>query len=442
MLLMFEEGIRGGMCQATHRYAKANNKYMNNHDKNEESSYLEYLDANNLYGWAMSQKLPVRNFKCIDKGDISKFNEAFIKNYDENSDKGYILEVDVEYPKSLQKLHSDLPFLPERMKINNCTKLVCNLHDKENYPVHVLALKQALNHGLKLTKVHSVIEFRQEEWLKPYIDMNTELRKNAKNDFEKDFFKLMNNSVFGKTMENVRNHRDIKLVTTDKRRSILASEPNYHSSKRISKDLMIMEMKKVEVKMNKPIYLGQAILDISKTVMYEFWYDYIKPKYEDNVKLCYMDTDSFVMNINTEDFFKDIADDVERWFDTSNYDEKDQRPLLIGKNKKVIGMFKDELGGKIMTEFCALRAKAYAYKLDDDTEMKKAKGTKKCLVKTEITFKNYTDALFNDKITIRSQQRFRSALTNNHDKRIQIFDRITTYPYGTNAFKVCENETR
>ena len=318
MLLMFEEGIRGGMCQATHRYAKANNKYMNNHDKNEESSYLEYLDANNLYGWAMSQKLPVRNFKWIEKGDISKFNEAFIKNYDENSDKGYILEVDVEYPKSLQKLHSDLPFLPERMKINNCTKLVCNLNDKENYPVHVLALKQALNHGLKLTKVHSVIEFRQEYWLKPYIDMNTELRKNAKNDFEKDFFKLMNNSVFGKTMENVRNHRDIKLVTTDKRRSILASEPNYHSSKRISKDLMIMEMKKVEVKMNKPIYLGQAILDISKTVMYEFWYDYIKPKYEDNVKLCYMDTDSFVMNINTEDFFKYIADDVESWFDTSN----------------------------------------------------------------------------------------------------------------------------
>ena len=134
--------------------------------------------------------------------------------------------------------------------------------------------------------VHSVIEFRQEEWLKLYIDMNTELRKNAKNDFEKDFFKLMNNSVFGKTMENVRNHRDIKLVTTDKRRSILASEPNYHSTKYISKDLLIMEMKKVEVKMNKPIYLGQAILDISKTLMYEFWYDYIKPKYVDKARLC------------------------------------------------------------------------------------------------------------------------------------------------------------
>ena len=165
--------------------------------------------------------------------------------------------MDVEYPRNLHKLHSDSPFLPERMKINNRTKLVCNLNDKENYPVHILALKQALNHGLKLSKVRRVIEFTQDYWLKPYIDMNTELRKNAKNDFEKDFFKLMNNSVFGKTMENVRNHRDIRVVTTDKRRSILASEPNYHSTKYISKDLLIMEMKKTEVVMNKPIYLGK-----------------------------------------------------------------------------------------------------------------------------------------------------------------------------------------
>ena len=187
--------------------------------------------------------------------------------------------------------------------------------------------------------------------------------------------------------------------------------------------------------------------------MHEFWYDYIKPKDGDKARLCYMYTNSFVMHIETEDFYKDIASDVERWFDTSNYDEKDKRPLPIGKNKKVIGMFKDELGGKIMTEFCALRAKAYAYKLDDDTEMKKAKGTKKCIVKREITFKNYADALFNDEVIIRSQQRFRSdhhrvctgevnkiALSSNDDKRIQTFDKVATFLYGTNAFKVCENE--
>ena len=283
--------------------------------------------------------------------------------------------------------------------------------------------------------------------------MNTELRKHAENDFKKDFFKLINNSVFGKTMENVRNHRDIKLVTTDKRRSILASEPNYDSTKHISKNLLIMEMKKVEVKMNKPIYLGQAILDISKILMYEFWYDYIKPKYGDKARLCYMDTDSFVMDIKTDDFYKDINNDVDKWFDTSNYDKNNNRPLEIGKNKKVISKLKDELVGKIMTVFRALRAKAYAYKLDDDTEMKKAKGTKKCIVKRDITFKNYVDALFNDKVIVRSQQRFRSdhhkvyteevnkiALSSNDDKRIQTFDKAPTFPYGTKVFTVCENE--
>ena len=216
--------------------------------------------------------------------------------------------------------------------------------------------------------------------------MNTELRKKAKNEFEKNFFKLMNNSVFGKTMENVRNHRDIKLVTTNKQRNKFVSEPNYHTTKKISKDLLIVEMKKTEIKMNKPIYLSQAILDISKTLMYEFWYDYLKPKYGDKVKVCYMDTDSFVIFVKTEDFYKDIANDVDKWCDTSNYDEKDERPLSIGKNKKVIGMFKDELGGKIMIVFCALKAKAYAYLIEDGKEHKKAKGTKKFIIKREITF--------------------------------------------------------
>ena len=238
--------------------------------------------------------------------------------------------------------------------------------------------------------------------------MNTELRVKAKNDFEKDFPKLMNNAVFGKTMENIRKYRDIKLVTSDKKRSILVSETNFHTSKHISNDLMIIEMKKVEVIMNKPIYIGQAILDISKTLMYEFWDDYIKPKYEDKTRLCYMDTDSFVINIKTEDFYKDIASDVEKWFDTFKYDKNDKRPLPIGINKKVIGKFKDELEGKIMTEFCALRAKAYAYKLSDDTECKKAKGTKRSVTKRELMFENYKGSLFSDKIILRSQQRFRS----------------------------------
>ena len=179
--------------------------------------------------------------------------------------------------------------------------------------------------------------------------MNTELIKLAKNDFEKDHFKLMNNSVFRKTMENIRKHREIKLVTTDKKRCKLVSEPNYHTINLISEDLSIIEMKKTKVKMNKPIYLGLSILEISKILMYEFWYDYMKPKYGNDVKLRYMDTDSFVMNKKTNDFYKDISSDVDNKFDTSNYEVN--RPLPMGKNKKVIGLMKDELGGEIITEF-------------------------------------------------------------------------------------------
>ena len=443
MLLMVEEGIRGGICISLHRYAKANNKYMNNYNENEESSYIQYLDANNLYGWAMSQKLLVNNFKWVE--DTSKINEDFIKNYYENSKKGYTLEVDVKYPKKLHDLHSDLPFLPKRIKIDECKKLVCDLHNKKKYIVHIKSLKQALNHGLKLKRVHRIIEFNQKAWLKPYIDMNTELRKLAKDDFEKDLFKLMNNAVSGKTMENIRKHRDIKLVTTDKKRNKLVSEPNYHTINHILEDLSIIEMNKTKVKMNKPIYL-----DISKILMYEFWYDYMKPKYNDNVKLCYMDTDSFIMNIKTSDFYKDIAIDVEYKFDTSNYEV--DIPLPTGKNKKIIGLMKDELGGKIITEFVTLISKTYSYLTDDGKEDKKAKGAKKCVIKRMIKFNDYKNCLLKDEMLLKSQQRFiskkhdvytedinKTALSNDDDKRIVSSDKITSYPYGYKGKKCIKN---
>ena len=179
----------------------------------------------------------------------------------------------------------------------------------------------------------------------------------------------MSNAVLGKTMESVRKHRDIKLVETDHKRNKLVSKPNYHTMKLISKNLSIIEMKKVKVKMNKSIYLGLSILEVSKLIIYELWYDYMKKKYGDMVKLCYMDTDSLIMNIKTKDFYKDIAQDVEERFDTSNYDV--DRPLAKGKNKEVIGLMKDELGGGIITEFVALRPKTNSYMADEFIEMKK-----------------------------------------------------------------------
>ena len=251
----------------------------------------------------------------------------------------------------------------------------------------------------------------------------------------------MINSVFGKTMENVRKHRDIKLVTTEEQIIKSVSEPNYHTAKHFTESLLGIEMKKTKVRMNKPLYLGMTILDISKILMYKFCYEYIKPKYGDSAKLCYTDTDSFIIYIFIENVFDDIARDLERWFGTSNCGENDKRPLPIGKNKKVYVFFKDELGGKIMKEFCALRPKAYANLMDDDGEKKKTKGTKKCVIKRNIMFKDYKDCkdcLFNNKIILKSQQRFKSehhnvftieinkiALSNTDDKRLQTFDGVT-----------------
>ena len=305
---------------------------------------------------------------------------------------------------------------------------------QRKYGIHIRTLKQELNHGLILKSVHRVIQFNQKASLKPYIDMNPKLRKEVKNEFEKDFFKLMNNSVFGKTMENARNHRDIKLVTTEEKRSKLVSEPNYHTTKHFSENLLVIEMKKTKAKMNKAVYLGMSILDICKTLMYEFWYDYIKPKYGDKAKLCYMDTDNFVIDILTEDFNTGIANDVEGWFDTSNYDENKtgKRPLLISMNKKVIGLFKDELGGTIMTEFVGIRPNTYSYLIN---------GYDCCYDKEKIINKKAKKQTFkSDHHDVYTVKNNKIVLSSNDDKRLQTFDRITTYPHGTNTFKVCESK--
>ena len=444
MLLMFEQGIRGGIVQAVHRYSKANNKYMGDqYNPDEESVYLQYLDANNLYGWSMSKELPTGGFKWISNVDI--FTTKHIDKLVNNNKYGYLLEVNVDYPAKLHRLHNDLPFLPQKMNIHKVEKLVPNLFNKKKYTMHIRVLQQALQHGLILKKVHRVIQFKQSAWLKPYIDLNTRLRTDAANEFEKDFFKLMNNSVFGKTMENIRKHKDMKLVTNEKNYLKYVMKPNFKKPTRFSENLVLVEMGKTEVEMNKPVYLGQAILDLSKLVMYEFHYDYMQPKYGEKLQLCYMDTDSFVYYIKTHDFYKDIADDVESRFDTSGYSNEDNRPLPIGKNKKVIGLMKDELNGKIMTEFVALRAKLYAYKINDakKSEAKRCKGVKKCVVDKTLTFDDYKKCLDNGKEVYREQLFFRNknhelyttrvnkiALNCDDDKRLIQDDDISTLARG------------
>ena len=293
MLLMFERGIRGGITQSVHRWAKANNPYMGSeYAPQEPTRYLQYLDANNLYSWAMSQPLPTGGFKWV---NVKPDNVGKLAN---SSEKGYLLEVDVHYPRELHDYHNDLPFMCECMAINGVKKLIPNLYYKKRYVIHIRALEQALKHGLVLEHIHRAIEFKQLAWMKEYIDFNTKLRTAAANDFKKDFYKLMNNAVFGKTMENIRKHRNIKLITSRESYLKVVMKPNFKSGVLFGANLMGCELWKTKVVMNKPVYLGQAILDLSKIVMYEFHYDYMNRKYNDgNLTLCYMDTDSLIYSI-------------------------------------------------------------------------------------------------------------------------------------------------
>ena len=310
-------------------------------------------------------------------------------------------------------------------------------------------MKQAIDHGLVLEKIHRAIEFKQSSWMREYIDFNTRLRTAAKNDFEKDFYKLMNNSVFGKTMENIRKHRNIKLVNNEEEYLKNVMKPNFKSGTLLGPDLLSCEMGKVRVVMNRPVYLGQAILDLSKTIMHEFHYDYMIPKYGDRLKMCYMDTDFLIYSIKTEDFYSDISPDVESRFDTSGYPNDGSRPLPVGKKKKVIGLMKDELGGEIMKEFVSLRPKMYSYRVGN-LEPKKCKGIKKCIVTRTISFDDYKRCLFSGESSHRSQLLFRSrkhevrtlelyklALSREDDKRITI-DGVASCAIGHYRVWGCE----
>ena len=317
------------------------------------------------------------------------------------------------------------------------------------YVIHIKALKQAIDHGLVLEKIHRAIEFKQSAWMREYIDFNMRLRMAAKNDFEKDFYKLMNNSVFGKTMENIRKHRNINLVNNEEEYLKNVMKPNFKSGTLLRPDLMGCEMGKIRVVMNKPVYLGQAILDLSKTIMYEFHYDYMIPKYGDRLKLCYMDMDSLIYSIKTEDFYSDISPDIESRFDTSSYPNDRSRPLPIGKNKKAIGLMKDKLAGEIMKEFVSLRQKMYGYSVGN-SEPKKCKGIKKCIVKRTLSFDDYKRCLFNGESSHRRQLSFRSrkhevrtlevnklVLIREDDKRISI-DGVASCAIGHYRVWGCE----
>ena len=428
MFLFFEKGVRGGVSAITKRYAKANNRYMGSeYDPNKPSIFIPYLDANNLYGWTMSQLLPHSGFKWLSEKELEEMLD------DPTKIKGCTLEVDLVYPTKLHDLHNDYPLAPEQIVVNGTPKLIPNLNDKTNYVVHHRMLHECFERGLEMTKIHRGVKYRESTFLKNYIDSNTVSRTAAKNDFEKDFFKLMNNAVFGKTMENVRKRCSVTIVngTEPKKVGKLIAKPNFKSAFVFeNSNLVSMRMGKSTVKLNKPVYLAQAILDVSKVLMYDFHYDYVKLKYGDRAKLLFTDTDSLCYEIETEDFYKDISPDVEKMFDTSNFPKTRPSGISSGKNKKVIGLFKDEEGGQIISEFCGLRSKCYATKMYEGSESKKCKGVKKAIVKNVLSIEDYKRCLFGNETTTTSFNTLRSrkhvittenitkiSLTPNDDKR-------------------------
>ena len=443
MLMMFERGIRGGMTHIAKRYSEANNKYMKDYNPEKPSKYIQYLDANNLYGWAMSQSLPTGGFRWmtnLTKDEVKNILEKANSSMNNSFRRGYIFEVDLEYPKELWESHNDYPLAPEKIKVGGVEKLIGHFKPHKKYVLHYRNLRQCLELGLKMTAVYRGISFNQSPWMEPYIRKNTELRKTAANSFEKDFFKLMNNSVFGKTIENIRKRQNILLVDNRAKAAKLTCRPNFERATIFDRKLIAIHLKKTEVYFNKPVYVGQAILDLSKLLMFNFHYNYIQNKYSfKKARFLFTDTDSLMYELDTDDFYADISEDVATKFDTSDYPPNHKSGILTGVNKKVIGLFKDEVGGKQITHFVGLRPKLYSFKVEESNTTKKCKGIKKNVVKKGINFEDYVNCLFKEEKQMRKMNIIRSekheiyskevnklALSGDDDKRVLEKDKVNT----------------
>jgi hypothetical protein len=461
MFLFLEKGIRGGISMISHRHAHANNPYMEEtFDEEKPSSYIAYWDANNLYGWSMSRPLPHRDFRWLDEEAVSNFN---VEQAADEGDTGYILEVDLDYPSDLHDLHNDYPMAPEQVSIPNrvispytrnlgiaiyggetsiptTRKLVPHLGPRSKYVIHVQNLKQCLSHGLKLVRIHRVLAFHQSAWLEPYIRLNTDKRKMASDEFEKDFFKLMNNSVFGKSCENLRNRRDVELVFRGARLTKLAARPSFKRMKIFSTSLVGVEYAKKCIMMNKPLYTGLATLELSKILMYSFHYDVIKKVYGSNATLLFTDTDSLCYIIHTRDLYKDMQS-LSDMFDTSNYPKN--HPLFDVANAKVLGKMKDELAGVPGKEFVGLRPKMYCLMSNNNVEKKTAKGVSKTIIRKELKHQKYLEVLNQGSRTLATMHQIRAkghmlqtqkitkvALSAYDDKRYILPDGVTTLAHG------------
>ena len=455
MHLFIESGIRGGVSMISGRHAVANNAYVPDYDSSRPTTHIIYLDANNLYGTVMSEHLPISDFRWLDVDEVNALDVATVGA---DADTGYIMEVDLEYPHHLHDLHCDYPLAPERLQVEvdmlspysqhlraelggggvSSRKLVPNLRDKTHYVLHYRNLQQCLGLGMKLTAVHRVLAFTQSAWLEPYIQFNTEQRKKAVNSFEKDFFKLLNNAIFGKTMENLRKRTDIKLVSDSKAIRKYCARPQLHAFQQFE-SVAAIHLLKTELVLNRPIYAGFTILELSKRLMYEFHYGYVKSKYDGRARLLFTDTDSLCYEIATADVYADMLADAHQ-FDTSDYPTDHPNFSLV--NKKVLGKFKDETAGRPILEFVGLRPKMYSILLAD-SEKKTAKGVARCVRDRDLKHNLYRDCLLGERMLHHEMNAIRSfnhhlysitlrktTLSPFDDKRFVLDDKVSTRAHG------------
>lgn len=418
---------------------------MPEYDATQPSSYLLYTDVNNLYGWAMCESMPLSNFEWVPP--TSEIVKAIFST-DDNDSHGYILEVDLEYPKDIHDRHQWYPLCAEH-KIppnanTNQKKLLLTLDHKKEYVIHYRMLKTAVSHGLILRKVHRILKFRQSQWIKPYIDLNTNERTKAQNEFTRNLFKLMSNCIYGKTMENVRDRADIYLRSKWTGRYGVRSliiNPRFKKCTIFSEKLAAVELQRTVVRLVKPLIVGFTVLEVSKLKMYSFHYDYMLPKFGEHCKLNYTDTDSFIYTIFCDDIYEECIKKDWHLFDTSNYDSGNI--YGIKKSDKRLGLMKDENGGQILTEFVGLRAKMYCTRVNSIDSVKKAKGVKKYVLKQNITFDDYVECIQRCQSMSGSQNRIQSNSHNVYsisqtkkflcpfdDKRKILDDGINTLPWG------------
>ena len=474
--LFVENGLRGGISMISNRYSKANNQYMEDYDPSQEDKFIKYLDMNSLYATAMTDSLPLNTYSW-DKNPGS----VDVMSIDDHADMGCFLEVDIDYPDNLHDEHNDYPFLPERMTPDNisaytrklrakktgrksdsefkaCEKLIPHLGARRNYVLHYRNLKQALQNGLVLIKIRRVMWFKQCRWMKSFIDFNTVKRTQASevnNVFEVEFYKLMSNSVFGKTMENKRKHSDMKMTREEHPGDVGRTEKymsmmNLRSFPSIYHGMLFFQFKKPCVVLDKPIQVGMAILDLSKTYMYDFYYRELKAVYGDRVKLIFTDTDSFCVEIKTKDFYQDIRDGKkEDLYDLSAY-PKDHF-MYDAKNRKVLGKMKDETKGVEIREVVGLRPKMYSCDLGESRSMKTHKGVPSSAMvvgeEQKLKHEHYKECLESETpvdvgiFSIRSfghnlhtLQSTKTGLSGDDDKRSQI-DKYSSYSWGHYALR-------